>query len=145
MENQPRESFQVTPQMMLDLYTGARWAQFVAIIGFIFCGIMFIFSILLSFVSRIIPTEEIGNFPRPLISVIYLICCVIALVPQIFLYKYSSNTIKAINEGDQTFIANAFMNLKRYFLTIGILFIIYFIFILILFILGLLTAVITSI
>ncbi len=142
-EIQERKHFQVTPRMMLDLFNGARWAQFIAIFWFVFCGLFLLGSCCALGIMGNTIQEDIP-FPTATI-VMYLISALIAVVPNIFLFLFSKNILTAFRSGNQEIIEKGLSNLKWSFIAIGITIIFYIIFVLIIIILTMAAQLMTSI
>lgn len=144
METQERNHFQVTPRMMLDLFNGARWAQFIAIVGFVICGVMLYSCCMLGVMGDTIQ-EDVPTLPTKTLIIIDLLSTVIAVIPNIFLFRFSRNTLAAFRNGNQEVIENGMSNLKKFFIAIGVTIILYIIFILIIIILTMAAQIMASI
>ena len=131
--NQQNEEKQVIPALAFSenaikyLATGAKWAKFVAIVGFVFIGLI-VFGGLISgvFFSFMGDQMGMGGFPFPpfLFAFIYLIVALIYFFPIYYVYKFATkaqNAIRMLNSRD---IEASILNLKSYFKFMGVLIIV---------------------
>lgn len=111
------------------LYDSARWAKFIAIIGFIFVAFFIVIAIFMGPVLSYL-NEDIGiSTVNPLLSsgffpVFYLILSAIYFFPVYFLFKFSDGVIRAYKADDEEGLNTSFQFLKKHFKFIGILLII---------------------
>jgi hypothetical protein len=117
---------QITPQAQTYLGEAARWGRFLAIVGFILCGLGIIISFALpSFMFRLPPynemSEGITSGLQVIITIIYLVFTVLFFFPVLFLYRFSVKMQMAINSVDQDSFDNSLMNLKSMFRFYGIM------------------------
>ncbi|MGQ1784104.1 MULTISPECIES: hypothetical protein [unclassified Saccharicrinis] len=135
MDNQTNQETQVVPALAFSenalkfLKTGAGWAKFIAIIGFIFVGLIafggLIFGIVFSFIGDgMFPVPM--PFPPAIFSFLYLILALIYFFPVFYLYKFSSKAYEAVVTLTSKNLEIAMLNLKSYFKFIGILIIVMF-------------------
>ena len=118
---------QVTPQAQSYLTESAKWGKFLAIVGFIFCGLMVILAFLipafLSEVTRNSASEATLSFSsstRTVMTVLYLILAVLLFFPCIYLYRFSVKMQMATRNISQENFDDALMNLKSMFKFYGI-------------------------
>lgn len=121
----------------------ARWARFLAIIGFIGCGFGFVFSIFGG-------SYLAGNYARTMggqgmvngvfVSFFYIVVVLLYFFPFLYLYNFSSKMREAIRSNDQQLLNISFRNLKSYFKFLGILTIICLAFVVIAFFFGIMFA-----
>lgn len=124
------------------LYQAARWARFLAIIGFIFIGLIVVMASFMGTVFSGFDQEGtgLGSFGGPLISVVYLIMAGIYLIPTIFLFLFGKKTMEALERKDQILLNEGLENQKSLFKFLGIITII----VLALYALGVLAAIIIA-
>ena len=114
------------------LSEAARWAKFLSIVGFIFCGLIaiaafFASSLLATYFSQIGATDATGELTSAsttFLTIYYLIIAVIYLIPTLYLFKFASKMQAALRNNDQVNLTLSFSNLKACFKFWGILFII---------------------
>lgn len=116
----------IDPTTRIHLAEAARWARFLAIVGFIICGLIVVVGIfaasIFSFVtSRYADTgTNITGFGAAM-TVFYVIFALIYFFPCLFLFRFSSNMKKALASNDQNTLTISFQNLKVMFRYVGIL------------------------
>ncbi|QNF35299.1 hypothetical protein HUW51_22210 [Adhaeribacter swui] len=129
-----RSELQVTSQMRHYLLLTAKWTQFLAIVGFIFIGLMVIGA----FTFGSIMHSLTSNFPGAPSSVpggsgaimtIYLLFfAVLYFFPTLYLYQFSTKTKAALLYGEELNLAFAFSRLKSFFKFWGIFLIVILVF-----------------
>lgn len=102
----------------------ARWGKFMAIAGFIGCGLMvvfaFVFGAILSHTlatrtplySRDPTASAFGYLGGAAIGMVYAVFAAIAFFPFLFLYKFSVRMKTALNTNDQVML-NQSLNAQR--------------------------------
>ncbi len=104
----------------------AKWGKFLSIIGMIFCGLIILVGLFAgTFMSTIMFSqysglEGAGRGLGILVTVMYVGIGIIALMPSIYLYRYSAKMKAALASNDQLVLADAFKNLKSMFKFYGI-------------------------
>lgn len=111
------------------LFDTARWARFIAIIGFIFIGFMAIIGILIGPILSTLNEDmtNVSAFPlisNGILSVIYIIVAAIYFFPVYYLFLFSNKVMKAYKAEDEESLNSSFQYLKKHFKFIGILLII---------------------
>jgi len=113
----------VTDQGKLYLLETAKWAKFLAIINFIFCGLIVIFAVacfsLSSTLSADIPIPLPGMFFTAY-GIVLLIAACISAIPSYFLYRFGARAQKAIVSDDTVTMTEAFEWHKKYYKFTGI-------------------------
>ena len=129
-ENQSLFSLNFDPIAKSHLMDTAKWARFLSISGMIITGLIIVGAILGIGLGKTygssgseMADEMAGAFKFGMI-IVSLIMGVIAFFPLLFLLRFSNNMKTAINANDQEAMNEAFLNMKRYFRFLGILFII---------------------
>ncbi len=97
---------QLSPADADQIRGTAKWARFLAIVGFIMLGLMVVFGAFMgSFLGKIMAMQSqmTGNampFDTSMLGTIYLVIFLISAViyffPTLFLYQYASRTLKAL-------------------------------------------------
>lgn len=131
-------SLSFEPITKSHLIETARWARFLAIVGFIFLGLMVVAGIWLSTVmasdfGRL--DNEYGRNTSGMfaymgagIIVFYVIAAVIMFFPLLFLMRFANKVRTALAANDQEILNTSFQNLKAYFRYLGIITIIVLVF-----------------
>ena len=133
--NQPNEEKQVIPALAFSdnaikyLQTGAGWAKFIAIVGFVFIGLIvlggLVSGVFFSFMGN---QMGMGAFPFPpfIFGFIYLIIALIYFFPTYYLYRFATKAQDAIRMLDSKNIEASILNLKSFFKFSGIMIIVVF-------------------
>ena len=117
----------------------AKWTKFLAILGFVGIGLMVLGSLVMLFAPSSLMSN--GDFPfggKIFMMLLYLAFAVLYYFPISYLYQFSENTKKAIENNDNNAIRDAFEFLKSHYKFMGILTIICLLFMPLLYSLGLL-------
>ena len=123
---------QVDQQSISYLGETARWAKFLAIVGFVLCGVMIVFALfagtILSTFSRMGNTDALTStlgLGGAFISLIYIVIALLYFFPCLYLFNFSNKMQSALRNNDQTNLNAAFSNLKACFKFVGILTIVF--------------------
>ena len=96
-----------------------QWAKFLAILGFIFVGLIVLGAFAM---TAVFPSGGgYGDFPSALIGIIYFLLAVLYFFPVLYLYKFSSHMDKALAGKSPVDLNAAFKNLKSHYRFLGIL------------------------
>jgi hypothetical protein len=148
MEDQNTSLFGLTidPDSKSHLAESARWAKFLAIVGFVFCGLVAIFGIFAgSIISAMSPYRDLNEptFDSTglgiFLSILYVGIAVLCFFPYLFLFRHATNMKNALGTNNQETLIKSFQNLKVMFRYVGILTIIVLSIYLLLFMIWLLT------
>lgn len=96
-----------------------KWARFLAIIGFVFIGLMAVGIIVAAFFS----SSVIGMFPTGggIFFLVYLIVMSLVYVfPILFLYRFANHTKLAVKGNDMQHLNTGLKNLKSLYKFMGI-------------------------
>ena len=100
----------------------AKWTKFLAILGFVGIGLMVLGSLAMLFAPSSLMSN--GDFPfggKIFMMLLYLAFAVLYYFPISYLYQFSENTKKAIENNDNNAIRDAFEFLKSHYKFMGIL------------------------
>lgn len=125
-------SLSIDPASKSHLTETAKWARFLAIVGFVFIVLMVIVGVYSSLAISGYEDGYDGNAgQRSLMNslgvgmaVAYLLLSLIAFFPFLFLLRFATNMHNALAANNQSALNDAFLNLKVYFRYLGIIFII---------------------
>jgi hypothetical protein len=110
------------------LRDAARWARFLAIAGFIFCGLFVVAAILfmtvLSTLFNSMGASGVSNIGAGFIGVIYIGIAVLDFFPCLYLYKFAVRMQSALNGNDQERLNSSFQNMRAFYRFVGVLMII---------------------
>jgi hypothetical protein len=113
------------------LSEAARWAKFLAIIGFIMCGFIVLIGIFFgSFIGMF--TSQYGSNPYnelpasstgfgTTMAVLYIIIALIYFFPCLFLFRFATKMKNALAANNQEVLNGSFQNLKASFRYVGII------------------------
>ena len=110
----------------------ARWAKFMAILGFVFCAVYVLIALfagsLMARLSTLGGNAGAGTgaalIGGGLISVIYIMIAVLYFFPCLYLYNFAAKMQTALRANDQDQLNLSFRNLKSCYRFMGILMII---------------------
>ena len=115
----------ITPQSREYLRETAKWAKFLAILGFIFVGLFILVAIALG----VAVNSSRGDFPvgfNPIyFSLLYIILSAVYLFPTLFLYQFANKTKQALLSNNTPLLTEALENQKSFFKFWGIFMIIF--------------------
>ena len=100
----------------------AKWTKFLAILGFVGIGLMVLGSLVMLFSpSSLRSNKEFPLWGKIFIMHLYLPLAFLYNFPISYLYQFSENTKKAIENNDNNAIRDAFEFLKSHYKFMGIL------------------------
>ena len=111
----------ITPYGSSYLKTSAKWATFLAILGFIGSGIMVFVALLMLIISPISKLSSTLGLPMSLLGVVYLLLAIFYFFPAYYLYNFADKTKIALDSNNQDVLDDSLKNLKRMFKFIGIM------------------------
>jgi hypothetical protein len=111
-----------------NLAETARWARFLAIVGFIFLGLAVLSGLLVSATLSRLGTIDDGTGLSPIaglagigMAVTYIIFALIAFFPLLYTFRFASQMRGALSTDDQELLNASFQNLKVCFRYLGII------------------------
>lgn len=116
---------QLSEQGKKYLLEASKWANFIAIVGFIAIGLLIIMSFSIGTILASLPEGSLGGLPPKFFSFFYLIMAGIYFIPVFFLFQFGQKTKQAILEEDHNLMTFGFKKLRSHYKFIGILFIIF--------------------
>ena len=127
------------------LAEAAKWAKFLAIVGFVMCGLIIVLSFFIgalfsTSMSRYGDSSAFGSGFGIIMTIVYLSFGVLYFFPCLFLFRFANNMIVALNSNEQITLNRSFQNLKIMFRYVGILTIIVLALYIIAFVFGILGA-----
>ncbi|TAL51203.1 MAG: hypothetical protein EPN92_00945 [Chitinophagaceae bacterium] len=124
----------IDPSSKAHLAEAARWARFLAIVGFILCGLIVVLGIFAGSVfSTMMGRMGGGEFGdagfstsgfATMLSVIYICMALLYFFPCLFLFRFANHMKAALASNEQETLNSSFQNLKKMFRFVGILMII---------------------
>lgn len=128
MENQEiqKTSSQDEPKLFMDeksqtfLDETRKWSMFLAIIGFIFIGLIVLMGLIFVLIGSFFGSY-LGGVERITILLVYILIGGLYFFPIYYLMKFSVNMKNALQQGKQQELTSAFEFLKSHYKFIGIL------------------------
>jgi Family of unknown function (DUF5362) len=113
---------QIDMQSNSYLTEAAKWSKFLAIIGFISCGLMLIIGIATaSIFSGNASSGVFAGMGGLVMSSFYFVFAIVYFFPCLYLLRFASKMQVALRRNDQQELNNSFANLKSCFRFMGIL------------------------
>lgn len=113
------------------LSEAAKWAKFLAIVGFVMAGLLALLGMfagsLIGFMTRKYSSEgygaasEITGGLAVIMSILYVGIAVLVFLPYLFLYRFATRMRTALGTNDQQTLNSSFQNLKIMFRYVGIM------------------------
>ncbi|QKJ30575.1 hypothetical protein HQ865_12675 [Mucilaginibacter mali] len=105
-----------------------KWASFLGIVGFVFCGLFFIMAIfigsifaMMSKISPMYAQNPAASAMGPMLSVIYIVFDAIYFILVLYLYQFAVRIKRGIAFVDNAMVTSAFSKLKSFFKAWGII------------------------
>ncbi|KGL63176.1 DUF5362 family protein [Polaribacter sp. Hel1_85] len=120
------EQLTITSASKSFLRETAKWAKFLAIIGFILIGFMLVFAIFATTIFDMAAKMQPGvpDYLGVTMSITYLILAIIHFFPVYYLLQFSNKMKKALSTKNDETLAKAFEMLKSHYKFIGVFMII---------------------
>ncbi|MBB2145419.1 hypothetical protein GM921_07985 [Pedobacter sp. LMG 31464] len=129
-ETHEQTTLVVSEEIRSYIYEIAKWAGFLAIVGFVFTGIMIIGAFTIGAAMNTSPeimlmAGPLGKFGSIFFTVICLVYAFAVFYPSLLLFKYSTKAKHGVLYGEQGSLNDALSKLKSLFKYWGILTIIF--------------------
>ena len=109
----------ITHEAIFFLSSSAKWAKFLAIVGFVFIGLLVVIAILAGTVLATMGgTYGIGG---GVVTIVYLIIAAISFIPTFLLFKFATKLQTAIRTNDTPTLTESFNYMNKYYLFSGVL------------------------
>jgi len=105
------------------LKDAARWAKFLAIVGFIFCSFFLVFALLAGTLSDIftsLGSQSFNMVARILITIFYSGLALLNFFPCLFLYRFAVKMQQALQDSNQEQLNSSFRNMRSFYRFIGV-------------------------
>lgn len=124
-EPTPQPGLYLEDQAVDSLVSASKWAKFLAIVGFIFLGLMVLMGFSMGAFMALFTTEEMSiPFSPALFGFIYLFFAIIYFFPLLYLYQFASRAQKSARDMDSMELSGSLMKLNAHFRYVSILVII---------------------
>lgn len=134
-QNTPLFSLTIDPQAKSHLLETAKWARFLAIVGFVFLA----FAVLLGVYSTVavnrfeedyremggLGSEGVLSSAGTGVAVMYIIMAVIWFFPLLFTLRFANQLSNALQSNNQELLSTSFQNLKVCYRYLGIITVIF--------------------
>lgn len=125
--------FGIDQSSKAHLWEASKWAKFLAIMGFIMCGLAVVFGIFMGTIysSMMKNYDDYGaastyaDGMSIFMIILYVGIAVIYFFPCLFLLRFANHMKNALNTDDQVTLNTSFQNLKIMFRYVGIVTIIF--------------------
>ncbi len=133
MESTPTSNLfdlQIDQTATVYLRDAARWAKFLAVAGFVFCGLFILVAILavtlLStlFNSMGVSSPGLSGMGGGLIAFVYICIALLNFFPCLYLYNFAARAQRALRNNDQEQLIASLRNMRAFFRFVGVLMII---------------------
>ncbi|WP_341226200.1 DUF5362 family protein [uncultured Arcticibacterium sp.] len=108
-----------------DLLESAKWAKFLAIVGFVGSALLVVFALGLSTIMSFLPNgehfESLGPSYFLGMAFIYVVMAVIYFFPCLYLFRFSKSTKEAILKEDNKQLHLALFNMRKMFKFVGVM------------------------
>jgi hypothetical protein len=129
MESPPEiRKIEIDQKTLNNINSIRKWTMFLAIIGFIFLGLVVAIGLIAgTFLSAFETGKTVTGLPESLIYIIFIFLTAVYFFPGLFLFRFSKFAANAVHNTDKQELHKAIKNLKFYFAYIGVMLIIGFI------------------
>lgn len=117
---------QLDATLQASLANTARWARFLAIVGFVMCGLMVLMAFSVGSIMSMVGQQTsslmfMGSYMSGFVIVIYLLVALLYFFPCLYLFRFARKTRMALHEQNQQELDASFRNMERFFRFVGIL------------------------
>jgi hypothetical protein len=127
---------QLSDQAKKYLLEASKWANFIAIFGFIAIGLLIIMSFSIGSIMANLPEGSLGGISPKFFSFFYLIAAGIYFIPVFFLFQFGQKIKQAFLEDDHNLLTFGLKKLRSHYKFIGILIIVFIVFYVLLILFG---------
>ncbi len=114
----------ISPLSINFLNETGGWTRFLAIIGFVFVGLMVVVAIFAGTLLSNMPGGDAMPLGGAVLSIIYLLMAALYFFPILYLYKFGKQIKEALSSKENRTLEQAFENLKSHYKFIGIMMIV---------------------
>lgn len=115
---------QLTSTDLINLKTAGKWGRFISIVSLVSIGLMMLGLLFFGGTMMALASSDLGAagaLGGTAILIFYGLLFALYIYPTVMLYKFSTNVIKAADNGNPTAASEAFASLKSMFKFMGIL------------------------
>ncbi|NVO11771.1 MAG: hypothetical protein HXX16_17560 [Bacteroidales bacterium] len=125
-KNEIDARIELTNDSIYSLDTIWRWTSFFSIIGFIGIAFLILIGIVMVFALFAFDNGSMGTALKLAIILFYFVFGTVYFYPILLLFRFSTNTKKALRDRSSLDLSLAFKNLKLHFQYVGIMTIVVF-------------------
>jgi hypothetical protein len=119
---------QVDQTAMAYLRDAARWAKFLSVAGFIFCGLFVVVAILvmslLSTLFNSVGASGVAGIGAVPIAFVYILIAILNFFPCLYLYNFAVKMQLALAGNDQEQLNTSFRNMRAFYRFVGVMMIV---------------------
>lgn len=120
----------ITEEIRSYIYDAAKWAHFLAIVGFVISGIMFLAALTLGSAMKSSPEVaammgELVKIGGTAITIVFIAYALAIFYPSLLLFSYAKKAKLGVLYGEQESLNDAFNKLKSLFKYWGVLVLIF--------------------
>ena len=113
---------------MAYLRDAARWAKFLSVAGFIFCGLFVVVAILvmslLSTLFNSVGASGVAGIGAVPIAFVYILIAILNFFPCLYLYNFAVKMQLALAGNDQEQLNTSFRNMRAFYRFVGVMMIV---------------------
>ena len=117
---------EIGEETLRQLNKARKWTMFLAVCGFIFLGLMIILGLM---TGTFLTAFRNGNTPEGIPDIVlitgFIAMILINFFPILFLFRFSTHASNAVSTHNPLELQSAIRNLKRFFVSIGIILILF--------------------
>jgi len=114
------QSMQINSEIKDCLLTTAKWANFLAIVGYIGLGFMLIGALSLGAMSSQLGAMAGASEVFTWLPLVYLLIAVLYFFPVYYLHRFATNTKRALNANNESALTDGMRYLKSHYKYLGI-------------------------
>jgi len=119
MENSNEKILLDVKDVQSYLYETAKWAKFIAIVGYVFLGLLAILMLFYLFMG--VATIYYGQYGGIIFIIWYALVFALYFFPITYLYRFATKMEKGLRTRNEQFVIDSFSNLKSHYKFVGIL------------------------
>ena len=121
---------QIDASSQMYLRETAKWAKFLAIVGFVMCVLIALLGIFFGAIISAMTARFNPSTPAPVETtaaasvmgaILYVFIAIVYFIPCLFLLRFSNQMLVALRNNDQQKLTSSFRNLKSCYKYVGIL------------------------
>lgn len=123
----PGNNLILTSEAQSYLLSAGKWASFLGILGFVFCGLFLLLSVSMGSIMGRVATIQPGNPAMAMmagmgtgVTIVYILLDLLYFFFALYLYQFATKIKAAINFSDSIQLTAGFKKLKSFFKLWGI-------------------------